>query len=147
MEKKPPAPSATERGSFTLLLRKTSAQARIEGLDPRNWDDVVDDYAVIDGDTKVGRIYRVEKAAGLTVAAVEAMSSTDAAITVERVNGKLELVQVQLEPSLLEQRDVEMLQDLVVAAVNEGIRAAQRMVADEMGKLTGGLGLKLPGMP
>jgi nucleoid-associated protein EbfC len=63
------------------------------------------------------------------------------------VNGKLELVQVQVDPSLLEQRDVEMLQDLIVAAVNEGIRAAQRMVADEMGKLTGGLGLKLPGMP
>ena len=39
-----------------------------------------------------------------------------------------------------------MLQDLVVAAVNEGIRAAQRMLSEEMGKLTGGLGIKLPGM-
>ena len=38
-------------------------------------------------------------------------------------------------------------QDLVVAAVNDGIRAAQQMVADEMGKVTGGLGIKLPGMP
>ena len=63
------------------------------------------------------------------------------------VNGKLELVQVRIEPSLLEGRDVEMLQDLVVAAVNEAIRAAQKMLADEMGKLTGGLGIKLPGMP
>lgn len=63
------------------------------------------------------------------------------------VNGKLEVVQIRIEPTLLESKDVEMLQDLVVAAVNEGIRSAQRLVADEMGKVTGGLGIKLPGMP
>jgi DNA-binding YbaB/EbfC family protein len=63
------------------------------------------------------------------------------------VNGKLELLRVRIEPSLLEKPDAEMLQDLVVAAVNEGIRSAQKMMADEMGRLTGGLGLKLPGMP
>ena len=63
------------------------------------------------------------------------------------VSGKLELVEVRIEPSLLEKPDAEMLQDLVVAAVNEAIRAAQKMMADEMGKLTGGLGIKLPGMP
>ena len=63
------------------------------------------------------------------------------------VSGKLELVEIRIEPSLLEKPDVEMLQDLIVAAVNEAIRAAQKMMADEMGKLTGGLGIKLPGMP
>jgi DNA-binding YbaB/EbfC family protein len=63
------------------------------------------------------------------------------------VNGKLEVVRIRIEPSLLDSHDVEMLQDLVVAAVNEGIRSAQRLVADEMGKVTGGLGFKLPGMP
>jgi len=63
------------------------------------------------------------------------------------VNGKLEVVQIRIDQSLLDARDMEMLQDLVVAAVNEGIRAAQKMTADEMGKLTGGLGFKLPGMP
>jgi DNA-binding YbaB/EbfC family protein len=62
------------------------------------------------------------------------------------VNGKLEVVQVRIDPSLLESPDADMLQDLVVAAVNEAIRAAQKMMADEMGKLTGGLGIKLPGM-
>lgn len=61
-------------------------------------------------------------------------------------NGKLELVGIRIEPSLLETPDVEMLQDLVVAAVNEAIRAAQKMVSDEMGKLAPGLGLKLPGL-
>jgi DNA-binding YbaB/EbfC family protein len=63
------------------------------------------------------------------------------------VNGKLEVVSIRIEPTLLESKDVEMLQDLVVAAVNEGIRSAQRLVADEMGKVTGGLGIKLPGLP
>ena len=62
------------------------------------------------------------------------------------VNGKFELVQIRIEPSLLQSPDVEMLQDLVVAAVNEGVRAARRMIEEEMGKLTGGLGIKLPGM-
>ena len=63
------------------------------------------------------------------------------------VNCKLEVVHIRIEPTLLDAKDVEMLQDLVVAAVNEGIRSAQRLVADEMGKVTGGLGIKLPGMP
>jgi DNA-binding YbaB/EbfC family protein len=63
------------------------------------------------------------------------------------VNGKLEVISIRIEPSLLDSKDVDMLQDLVVAAVNEGIRSAQRLVADEMGKVTGGLGIKLPGMP
>jgi nucleoid-associated protein EbfC len=63
------------------------------------------------------------------------------------VNGKLEVVKIRIEPSVLEKPDAELLQDLIVAAVNEGIRAAQKMLSDEMGKLTGGLGIKLPGMP
>jgi DNA-binding YbaB/EbfC family protein len=62
------------------------------------------------------------------------------------VNGKLELVAIRIDPSLLESSDAEMLQDLVVAAVNECVRAARKMIEDEMGKLTGGLGIKLPGM-
>jgi DNA-binding YbaB/EbfC family protein len=63
------------------------------------------------------------------------------------VNGKLEVVHVRIEPTLLDSKDVEMLQDLVAAAINEAIRSAQRLVADEMGKGTGGLGIKLPGRP
>jgi nucleoid-associated protein EbfC len=62
------------------------------------------------------------------------------------VNGKFELVRIRLEPSLFEPPDVEMVQDLVVAAVNEGVRAARKMIEEEMGKLTGGLGIKLPGL-
>ena len=62
------------------------------------------------------------------------------------VSGKLEIVRLRIEPSLLEHPDAEMLQDLVAAAVNEAIRAARKMIEDEMSKLTGGLGIKLPGM-
>jgi DNA-binding YbaB/EbfC family protein len=83
-----------------------------------------------------------EELAGRTVEA-----SAGGGMVTAVVSGKLELVRIRIEPSLIEGRDVEMLQDLVVAAVNEAIRAAQRMVGEEMGKLTGGLGLKLPGMP
>jgi DNA-binding YbaB/EbfC family protein len=62
------------------------------------------------------------------------------------VNGRLQLVDLKIEPSVLEGQDVEMLRDLVMAAVNEGVRRAQQMMAEEMGKITGGLGLKIPGL-
>ena len=74
-------------------------------------------------------------------------ASSGGGMVTATVNGKLEVVSIRIEPSLLDSKDVDMLQDLVVAAVNEGIRSAQRLVADEMGKVTGGLGIKLPGMP
>jgi len=60
------------------------------------------------------------------------------------VNGRLEVLRVHVDPSLLEAPDREMLQDLVVAAVNDGIRAAQQVVAEEMQKVTGGL--PIPGL-
>lgn len=60
------------------------------------------------------------------------------------VSGRLELVRVEIDPQLLANDDREMLQDLVVAAVNQGIRSAQQMMAEEMSKLTGGL--KIPGL-
>jgi DNA-binding YbaB/EbfC family protein len=60
------------------------------------------------------------------------------------VNGRLEVVRLQIEPQVLSGGDVEMLQDLIIAAVNEGIRAAQRLMAEEMSKVTGGL--KIPGL-
>ncbi len=60
------------------------------------------------------------------------------------VNGKFELVALRIEKDVVNPEDVEMLQDLVVAAVNEGIRRAQEMVTGEMSKLTGGL--RIPGL-
>jgi DNA-binding YbaB/EbfC family protein len=60
------------------------------------------------------------------------------------VNGRLEVLRVHIDPSLLETPDRDMLQDLVVAAVNEALRAARALVAEEMQKATGGL--PIPGL-
>lgn len=59
-------------------------------------------------------------------------------------NGKNEIISIEIKPEVVDPEDVEMLQDLVTAAVNEALRQAQDMVSQEMGKLTGGL--KIPGM-
>ena len=86
------------------------------------------------------RLQRVqEEAAGRTVEAAAGGGMVKAT-----VNGRLELVALHIEPSVLQGGDVEMVQDLVIAAVNQAVRAAQQQMADEMSKLTGGL--KLPGM-
>ena len=62
------------------------------------------------------------------------------------VNGRQELVSLSIEREVVDPDDVEMLQDLVVAAVNEAIKRSQEMVAEEMGKIAGGLGVSLPGL-
>ena len=67
-------------------------------------------------------------------------SAGGGAVTVV-VTGKKELVSIAIKPEVVDPEDVEMLQDLILAAVNEAIRKAEEMVSGEMGKLTGGLGL------
>ncbi|MFQ5479989.1 MAG: YbaB/EbfC family nucleoid-associated protein [Thermodesulfobacteriota bacterium] len=62
------------------------------------------------------------------------------------VNGNQELLSINIDPAVVDPDDVEMLQDLIVAAVNEGYRRSKKMVSDEMGKLTGGLGMDIPDM-
>jgi nucleoid-associated protein EbfC len=56
------------------------------------------------------------------------------------INGKKELKEIILKPEIVDPEDVEMLQDLILAAVNEAIRKVEDMTNSEMGKLTGGLG-------
>lgn len=60
------------------------------------------------------------------------------------VNGKFEVISLKIEKDVVNPEDIEMLQDLITAAVNEGIRKAQEMASSEMAKITGGLGI--PGM-
>ena len=57
------------------------------------------------------------------------------------VNGKHEVVSIQINPEAVDPDDVEMLEDMVVAAVNEAMRAAEKDSADNMSRLTGGLNL------
>jgi len=62
------------------------------------------------------------------------------------VNGHLEVKEIEIDPSVVDPEDVEILQDMVLAAVNEAIRKAQEMSAAPMAKVTGGLDLSgLPG--
>ena len=60
------------------------------------------------------------------------------------VNGHQELVSLTIDPEVVSADDVEMLQDLILAAVNEALSRSREMAAQEMSKLTGGL--QLPGM-
>lgn len=57
------------------------------------------------------------------------------------VNGKHELVAMEINPEAVDPDDVEMLQDMVIAAVNEAMRAADNEAANNMSRLTGGLNL------
>ncbi|PZN11303.1 MAG: YbaB/EbfC family nucleoid-associated protein [Bacillota bacterium] len=64
------------------------------------------------------------------------------------MNGRQELVRLEIAPEAVDPADVEMLQDMIVAAVNEASRKAQEMVQGEMAKIAGGLNLpKIPGLP
>ena len=58
------------------------------------------------------------------------------------ITGHLEVRSITIDPEVVDPEDVEMLQDLVLAAVNEAIQKAQAMAAERMGKLTGGLNLQ-----
>jgi nucleoid-associated protein EbfC len=70
-----------------------------------------------------------------------------------KMSGELELREITIDPGAVDPEDVELLQDMVQAAVNEAIRAAQELAASKMGAVTGGLGgpgglggLGLPGL-
>lgn len=61
------------------------------------------------------------------------------------VNGHQEILAVKIAPEAVDPDDVEMLQDLIIAAVNDALRKCQDMISKEMGKVTGGL--NIPGLP
>ncbi|OGP87216.1 MAG: nucleoid-associated protein, YbaB/EbfC family [Deltaproteobacteria bacterium RBG_16_48_10] len=60
------------------------------------------------------------------------------------MNGKQEILSILIDPEVVNREDVEMLQDLIRAAVNEAIRKSHEMVTEEMKKVTGGL--SIPGL-
>lgn len=70
-------------------------------------------------------------------------SSGGGAVTVV-VNGKKEIDSIKIKPEAVDPDDVEMLEDLIMTAVNEGIRKADEMTTLEMGKITGGF--NIPGL-
>jgi nucleoid-associated protein EbfC len=67
-------------------------------------------------------------------------------VTVQ-VTGDLTVKSIKIDPQAVDPDDIELLQDMVLAAVNEGLRAAQELAASKMSGLAGGLGnLGLPGL-
>ena len=70
-------------------------------------------------------------------------SAGGGAVTVT-VTGKMRLQSIAIDPDVVDPDDVELLQDMVLAAVNDGLQKAEEMAADEMASLTGGL--KIPGL-
>ena len=61
------------------------------------------------------------------------------------VGGDMELKSIQIDPEAVDPDDIEMLQDMIVAAVNEGFRGVEALANRQMGAITGGL--NIPGMP
>ncbi|HHW70117.1 MAG TPA: YbaB/EbfC family nucleoid-associated protein [Clostridiales bacterium] len=59
-------------------------------------------------------------------------------------NGKREILSIDIKPEVVDPDDIEMLQDLVIAAVNEALRQVDEMASEKMGQFTGGLGI--PGL-
>jgi len=58
-----------------------------------------------------------------------------------KVNGRQELLEIKIKPEVVDPEDVEMLEDLVLAVINDAIKQSQEMVSGEMSKITGGLNI------
>jgi len=71
-------------------------------------------------------------------------SSSGGGMVTVVMNGRQEIVSLNIEKEVVDPDDVEMLEDLIIAAVNEGKEKVEEMTKDEMSKLTGGL--KIPGL-
>lgn len=75
---------------------------------------------------------------------MEVESSSGGGMVTVRMNGKKELLSIEIDPEVVTDADREMLQDLILAAVNDASRKVDEALAEELGGLTGGL--KIPGL-
>ena len=78
------------------------------------------------------------------LAAASVTGSAGGGVVTVTATGRQEVVAIAIDPSAVDPADVEMLQDLVVVAVNDALRAARELAESKMGAVTGGL--RLPGM-
>lgn len=93
---------------------------------------------------KIAEMQAAMTSAQENVEAQEFTASVGGGVVEAKVNGKKEVLAVTIKPEAVDPDDVEMLQDLVVAAVNEALRAAGDAMEQELGKMTGGL--SMPGL-
>lgn len=85
----------------------------------------------------------MEKIQQETEAEIVTATSGGGVVKVE-LNGKKELVSIKIDPDAVDPDDVETLEDMIMAAVNEGIKKADDMMSERMGAITGGL--NIPGL-
>jgi len=78
------------------------------------------------------------------IAKEEVTGSSGGGMVEVTINGKFEVVDVRIEKKLLKGDDAEMLEDLILAAVNSAMSKVQELIKDRLGQITGGL--QLPGM-
>ncbi|MDR1619790.1 MAG: YbaB/EbfC family nucleoid-associated protein [Clostridiales bacterium] len=78
-----------------------------------------------------------------TLGAKELTAQAGGGVVKATVYGRKELKSIEIDPCCVDPDDVEMLQDLITAAVNEAMRMADELMSAEMGKVTGGLNLGL----
>jgi DNA-binding YbaB/EbfC family protein len=78
------------------------------------------------------------------LAATTVDGSAGGGVVSATVTGRQEIVAISIDPSVVDRADVEMLQDLVVAAVNEALRASRELAESKLSAVTGGL--RIPGM-
>lgn len=71
----------------------------------------------------------------------EIEASVGGGVVTVKVNGKQQLTEIKIKPEAVDPEDIEMLEDLIMAAINEGIKKSQDMVSSEMAKITGGLNI------
>ncbi len=88
---------------------------------------------------------KMEEAQEEAAAQVLEASAGGGMVTV-KVNGRQELLSIAIEKDVVNPDDIDMLQDLIVAAVNEGMKKAQSAMQEKLQGVTGGLGINLPGM-
>ncbi len=74
----------------------------------------------------------------------EVEASAGGGVVTAKVNGKKELLEIKIDESIVDPEDIDMLEDLILAAVNEAMRMAEEKMSKEMSKLTGGL--NIPGL-
>lgn len=75
---------------------------------------------------------------------MEIEASAGGGVVTAKVNGKKELVEIKIDESIVDPEDVDMLEDLIMAAINEAMRMAEEKMAKEMQKVTGGM--NIPGL-
>ena len=80
-----------------------------------------------------------------TLASITVEGSSGGGMVKVTANCKLEILSIKIDPEVLKEEDQEMIEDLIVAAVNQAIQAAQKRSEEEMKKVTGGMLGNLPG--